>query len=126
MRIYKTREFGKLASKYQLTDTMLSRCVSEIESGLYDADLGSNLYKKRISFSNRGKSSGLRTLLAFKSRSKTFFIYCFAKNERDNISPKEKQALKLMSKQLLQLTDSEIDQAIRAGALLAVEAEKNE
>ena len=74
MRIYKTREFGKLASKYRLTDTMLKQCVSEIESGLYDADLGSNLYKKRISFSNRGKSSGLRTLLAFQSGSKTFLF----------------------------------------------------
>ncbi|MFZ2485630.1 MAG: type II toxin-antitoxin system RelE/ParE family toxin [Candidatus Rickettsiella isopodorum] len=48
--------------------------------------MGGSVYKKRISIGNRGKSSGSRTLVAFKLNNKAFFIYEFAKNKRSNIT----------------------------------------
>ncbi len=55
MRIFKTKEFGKLARREGLTNRQLMLAVDEMESGLVDADLGSHLYKKRIAQGNKGK-----------------------------------------------------------------------
>lgn len=126
MRIFKTKEFGKLARREGLTNRQLMLAVDEMESGLVDADLGSHLYKKRIAQSNKGKSGSFRTLLAFKTGTKTFFLYCYAKSERDNIIPKEKQALKIISKQYLKFSDEQLTQAIKTGALIEIEATNNE
>ena len=35
-----------------------------MECGLYEADLGGNVYKKRVAVGNRGKSHGARTIVA--------------------------------------------------------------
>jgi len=126
MRIFKTKEFDKLARRQRLTDQQLRKAVSEIEDGLVDADLGSNLFKKRIAHGNQGKSGSFRTLLAYRSGKKTFFLYCFAKNEKDNISPAEKRALKVLSKQYLKLSPEQIEIAKRTGALVEIEAHKDE
>jgi len=126
MRIFKTKEFGKLALKESLTDQQLMLAVDEMESGLIDADLGSHLYKKRIAQGNKVKSGSFRTLLAFKTGTKTFFLYCYAKNERDNITSKEKQALKIISKQYLKFSNEQLIHAIKTGVLIEIEANNNE
>jgi len=46
-RIFKTKLFSKLTNKYEITDCDLSKAVQEIQAGLYEADLGGNVYKKK-------------------------------------------------------------------------------
>ncbi len=65
MRVFKTRSFYRWAKEQKLKDEVLRKAVQEIEEGLYEANLGGSVYKKRISIGNRGKSSGSRTLDAF-------------------------------------------------------------
>ena len=48
-----------------------------MNQGGYEANLGSNFYKKRISVGHKGKSGGVRTILAFKVNDKAFFMYAF-------------------------------------------------
>lgn len=93
MQIYKTRQFDKWAGKEGLTDSVLAAAVVEMESGLIDADLGGHVVKKRVALPGRGKSGGARTLLAYRLGDRAFFVYGFAKNERDNIDDKELKAL---------------------------------
>lgn len=50
--------------KLHCSDEMMAVACAEIAAGLTDADLGSNLYKKRIPIEERGKSGGLRTIIA--------------------------------------------------------------
>ena len=64
MIIYKTRWFNKWARKQDLEDLSLCTAVDEMIVGLYDADLGSGLFKKRIARSGQGKRNGFRTLIA--------------------------------------------------------------
>ena len=52
------------------------------------------LYKKRIAFGGKGKSGGLRTIIALRQEDKMFFVYGFAKNKLENITLKEIAALK--------------------------------
>jgi hypothetical protein len=47
MSIYKTRLFSRWARGQGLSDSMLCQAVREIREGLYEADLGGSLLKKR-------------------------------------------------------------------------------
>ena len=76
-----------------------------MERGLIDADLGGHVMKKRVAVGGRGKSGGGRTLLAYKSGDKAFFVYWFARNERVNDSMDELKALKLLAKELMNYSD---------------------
>jgi hypothetical protein len=79
MRIFMTRAFYQWAKKEQLADTSLLEAVFAIEQGHYEVNLGGNLYKKRIGVAGRGKSGGLRTILAFKGEDKVFFFMALQK-----------------------------------------------
>ena len=92
----------------------------EIEQGLIDADLGGYLYKKRVAIAGQGKSGGRRTILTFKVGKNIFFLFGFAKNERDNISAKELKVLKRMAKELLGYDEKRLKQAVDAGSLIEV------
>jgi hypothetical protein len=50
--------------------------------GLFEADLGGDLLKKRIARPGQGKSGGYRTLVATNRDSRWIFVYGFAKNAR--------------------------------------------
>lgn len=65
-----------------------------MEAGLIDAELGGNLFKKRIAKSGMGKSGGYRTIVAMKQTKCWFYLVGFSKNESDNIDKKELLALK--------------------------------
>lgn len=88
MRIYKTRSFDKWAAKEGLADPVLAAAVAEMEAGLIDAELGGQVVKKRVSLAGGGKRGGARMLLAYRLGDRAFFVYGFAKNERDNIDAK--------------------------------------
>ncbi|WP_219892083.1 type II toxin-antitoxin system RelE/ParE family toxin [Chamaesiphon polymorphus] len=64
IEVYKTRWFERWARKQGLEDTSLCTAVREMLAGLYDADLGGGLVKKRIARPGKGKSGGFRTLIA--------------------------------------------------------------
>lgn len=120
MRIFATKAFGRFCRKAGLSDEALSNAVEEIEQGLIDADLGGGVLKKRMARADGGKSGGFRTLLAFRSRMRTVFILGFAKSALDNISSTQLASLKDAAEVYLGLSDDEIDEALRAGALREV------
>ena len=116
-RILKTKAFAKWMLKNNLCGNDLSNSVKEMEGGLIDADLGSNLYKKRIALAGGGKRSGARVIVASRLLKRWFFIFGFAKNEKSNISEDELLYLQEAAKRLLNLTDRDIDTAISTGEL---------
>ncbi len=82
--------------------------------------LGGNLYKKRVAAPGKGKSGSYRTLLAFRSKDRVFFIYGFPKSSRDNINDKEERALKALAKELLGYDETAIEKATKAGEIRKV------
>lgn len=120
MDIYKIIAFSEWAEEYKVSDKILLDAITEMNNGLYDANLGGNVYKKRIPLDNKGKRGGARTIIAFKYNDKAFFIYSFAKNKQDNISEKELKALKKLAKLYFGLSDKEIIEALRVGNLIKV------
>lgn len=120
MKIYKNRTFDRWARKEGLNNLSLCNAVNEMAAGLYDADLGGGLFKKRIARPGKGKSGGFRTLVATNNEDRWFFIFGFSKNERSNIDKDEEEALKMLSKQLLAYTPDELEQATNSNALIEV------
>ena len=121
MRIFTTKWFTKWAAKEGLTDEALRTAVAEMEQGLIDANLGGHVCKKRAGVQGRGKSGGVRTLLAFKVNDKACFMYGFAKSQRDNISNKELKALKRLAAEIVAYSDQALTKALQAGELREVE-----
>lgn len=62
-----------------------------------------------------------RTVVAFQQGEKAFFIHGFAKNERDNVTDKELQVLKLLAKELLAYSAAALIDAMEAGELFKLE-----
>lgn len=120
MIIYKTRWFTRWANKQGLTSLSLCAAVREMTEGLYDADLGNGLLKKRIARPGQGKRSGFRILVATNKGNRWIFLFGFPKNERSNIDKDEEVALKLLAAHLLSLTAQALDQAQHAGELMEV------
>jgi hypothetical protein len=116
-RAFKTKNFAKWMRKTSLKDQDLLCAITEMEAGLIDADLGGNVYKKRIALAGMGKSAGARTLVAGKFSKKWFFLFGFAKNEKDNINDDELVHLQGAASRLLCLTDEDIEEVILTGEL---------
>ena len=120
MQILKSRAFSKWSAKEGLDDDALRNAIDEMERGLIDADLGGQVVKKRVAVKGRGKRGGLRTLLAYRSHDKAFFVYGFAKNTRANISDDELKALRRLASELLSYSDKTLNRAIKFGELIEV------
>jgi|HubBroStandDraft_4_1064222.scaffolds.fasta_scaffold133034_3 hypothetical protein len=124
MRVFKTRLFSKWARTVKLSDKQLKQAVEEMEKGLIDADLGGFIYKKRIALSGRGKRGGTRSVIAYQLRRKAFFIFGYAKSEKDNISAEELKIAKAFASELLSYNDQQLDILITDGKLIEVKYEK--
>lgn len=120
MYIYKNKLFNKWAIKEKISDNVLIKAVNEINEGLVDANLGGNVIKKRIAVGSRGKSGGVRTIVAYQVGEVAFFIYGFAKNARVNINDQELRSLKLYAKELFSYNSKEIAKAKQDGNLIEV------
>ena len=120
MHIFKTRHFQRWMRKTALGDSDLRKAVLEMTAGLIDADLGGGVVKKRIGLAGRGKRGGVRTLVATNKSNRWFFVFGFEKNERDNISDAELQALQDYAADLLERTAAQLDAAAADGTLLEI------
>jgi hypothetical protein len=128
MRIFKTKLFHRWAIKERLSEATLTATLKHTAGTLAKAHLGGHVYKMRIRLPGRGKSGGARTLLAYEGKGKAFFVYGYAKNERENIDDRELNALKELAANLLGYTEAQLLKAIGTGELKEIQQEgkKNE
>lgn len=126
MRVFKTRVFDRWARKAGVTDTALLKAVADIECGLIDADLGSNLFKQRVALPGRGKSGSTRTLLATRFAGTLYFLFGFEKKDRDNITPRELGIYQSLASNLTVLSHAQIETALKANELMEVQHESND
>ena len=119
-RILKTRTFCRWLRKTLLTDTVLLKAIDEMERGLVDADLGGNVYKKRVALPGRGKSGSARTLIATNRDNRWIFIFGFEKNDRENITQAELAYLQKAAQVFLGYSDAELLLAISREDFLEV------
>lgn len=95
--IYLTKTFQAFAAHERISDATVIKAAREIQNQLYDANLGSCVYKKRVARAGGGKRGGYRVLIAFQDEDRLFFMRGFAKNEKDNIANDELVGLKRLA-----------------------------
>ena len=105
--------------KWNLSDIYateaLWEAVERAEQGQIDADLGGGVIKQRIARPGGGKSKGYRSIVLYRKDDKAFFVFGFPKSEQDNIREDEEIQFKKMAKQVLALTDEQLQQLIATG-----------
>ena len=123
-RILKTRTFNRWLRKTLLTDSALLKAIDEMEQGLVDADLGGDVYKKRVALPGRGKRGSTRTLIATNREGRWIFMFGFEKNDRENITQAELAYLQKAAQVFLGYSDAELLLAIAREDFLEVHHDK--
>jgi len=112
--------FHRFASRSELDVRALINAIARVERGQIDADLGGGVIKQRVARPGSGKSGGFRTIIVLRTGDRAFFVYGFAKNQRDNIRPDELIEFRRLAAILLSHGDDAILAALAAGALIEV------
>ena len=94
--------------------------------GLVDARLGGGVVKKRIARAGEGKRGGYRTILATNLRDRWFFMFGFAKSERDNIREDELKMLRQLAAALVRMDDPAIVEARNRSELVEINCGEQE
>lgn len=121
MRVFKNKWFAKFAKDEKINDAKLCQAVHDAEKGLINADYGGGVIKQRVSRPNEGKSGGYRTIILYHRGEKSFFVYGFSKNERQNITKAEEREFKRLAKHMLSLTDEDLFKLLKTGVLKPVD-----
>ena len=120
VRVFKTRPFERFALKHRITDSELIDAVSRAERGLIDADLGGGVLKQRLARRGQGRSGGFRSILLFRGGEGIFFVYGFAKKDRDNISRDELLAFRRLAEELCGMDTAKLGRAVESGSIVEV------
>ena len=112
MRYLANKTFQKDLKDYKLDDSYLHEVLDDISKGRAQF-LGAKMYKIRSTRKGRGKSGGFRNIFYWKKGELIIFCLLFSKNEKDNLGQDEKKALKLLSEDYSNHTESDINTKIR-------------
>ena len=112
---------ARFARKTRIDDALLVEAIERAEKGLVDADLGGGVIKQRVGRPGQGRSGGYRTLIAIRAGERAFFIYAFAKNERENISAKVLSDLQDIAHVLLAADDEGLSRMLQNGEIEEIE-----
>ena len=116
-RVFKLKTFSRWA-KNLVSDTALCRAAREIELGIFEADLGGGVCKKRVALPGRGKRGSARTLVAKKHGSAIFFLAGREKNNPgDDFSDKVIETTKIIAKSLEDISDAKLSEMIESKTL---------
>jgi hypothetical protein len=120
LRIFKNKPFARFAKKAEISDSALCKAIANAEQGLIDADLGGGVIKQRVARDGEGKSGGFRTMILFRTGTRAFFVYGFAKNEQDNISNDDLISLRKLAEKMLNYNEKELTVAIQKKLVIEV------
>ena len=117
MQTFKTKAFARFAEREGLEDAALCEAVRRARSGLIDADLGGGVIKQRIARKGGGRSGG------FRRGALAFFVYGFAKSDRENLRRDELQTYRLLADEYLELDGAGLAAAEATGAIIEVKCD---
>jgi len=121
MLLFKTKAFARFAAKESIADSALCDAVRRAEAGLIDADLGDGVIKQRLARKGQGRSGGFRSIVVFRHGAIAFFVYGFAKNDRDNIDRQELRAFRLLAAEMLAMDRRALTAALRNGTIMEID-----
>ena len=70
------------------------------------------MIKQRLAREGKGRSSGYRSLILFRRADRSIFVYGFAKNEIDNINPRQLKAFIELANEMLAYDNKALNAAM--------------
>jgi hypothetical protein len=125
MRIFLLPQVFRLTGKERLPTIALRLAAQQVVAGRLgagEADLGGDLFKKRIARLGGGKRGGYRFIIAYRSpmTERVVFVYAFAKNSAATLTPNGHEALALVAARLVTASDPQVEELVNAGQLIEV------
>jgi len=120
LRIFKNAWFGKFARRERIIDAALTEAIARADAGLVDAELGGGVIKQRIARPGQGKSGGYRTIILLRKGELAFFVYGFAKSDRENIESSELAGFRKLAKTYLALSAKQIETMLKDARLTEI------
>ncbi len=114
LRVFKTAWFNKNATKAGIKDEELCLAIKDMNAGQWDADLGGNVFKKRLN-ENRHRS-----IVLSKTDTYWFFTFLFAKADQENISKDELKGFKKLAKDYALQSDEDIESQLASKHILEI------
>jgi hypothetical protein len=126
LRVFKTKWFARFARRERISDASLCEAVRRAERGLVDADLGGGVLKQRVARLGQGRSGGYRVLIAYRARTRSVFVFGFAKSERENVEDDELATLRDIAKGWLEADATALARAVADGLIREVDYDEEE
>ena len=123
MRTFKTKPFGRFATREEIEDGALCEAVERAAKGLIGADLGGGVIKQRIARRGQGRSGEFRVIVTFRRGEHAFFVHGFAKSDRENLRPKELTALRSLADEKLGLDAASLEAMLANGTISEVDCD---
>lgn len=123
MAIYVLKPFDRNTKSANIDDVRLCTAAREVIAGIFEANFGGGVFKKRIPLS-QGKSGGARAVVAFKINNHLFFVNGYAKSSVKQVGREIPESdlliYKQVAKEMFNLTPEQASQAIRMGKMREV------
>jgi hypothetical protein len=126
VQVFVTKEFARFPRKERIDDRRLCEAIGRACRGKIDADLGGSVIKQRVARASQGRSSGYRTIIAFRSAGRSVFMYGFAKNRKANLTKEELAVYRRLAKVFLDAADSQITDLMDDGELSEIPCDVEE
>lgn len=120
LRIFKTKWFARFARREGISDASLCAAVKRAERGLIDANLGGGVIKQRVARTGQGRSGGYRVLIAYCARTRSVFLFGFAKSARGNIDEDELASARDVARAWLEVDADALERAMDEGLIVEV------
>lgn len=117
MLVCMTRDFARLYKKADVGEKKLNEAIREICAGNVIA-LGHKVFKKRIGSRFGGKRGGYRSIVYYRIEQAVVFMYLYSKNEREDITEREKKAFIELAGALEQMDIQALHKAIAENRLV--------
>ena len=92
----------------------LCAAAAEVVAGVFDADLGGSLYKKRLAREGGGKRGGYRLIVGYKDphSERVVFLFGFPKSDAENITSQARDAFSLAAEAFIKASDEAVTKLI--------------
>jgi hypothetical protein len=118
--------FARYARRERILDAQLRDAVARAERGLVDADLAGGVIKQRVARSGQGRSGGFRVLLAYRPKTRSVFLFGFAKSARGNVGNDELVSAQEIARVWLEADGKALVKALADGVIQEVDNGKQE
>lgn len=116
-RVFKIKDFAKAARKAKIADKELCRVARKAEKGLFHADYGGGVIKTKL---NKVLHRGM---ILMKSNDKSVFALLFAKKDRENITSKEEEVLKVLAGVYAAMDEERLKKALKSGEVVEIDCD---